>query len=70
MSNLAHAYIGYSLIAHRSKPTGEDFFLWPNGDICMREEHCEVTSFNSDDHEVIPYATARWTELAREHGYI
>ena len=58
-----------NISAYRLNPQQEDFFLWPNGDLCMREEHCEVTSQNSDDYEVIPFDTGRWNELAREHGY-
>lgn len=48
-------------------PTAEDFFLWPDGDICMREDG--PFDWKSDDYEVIHFDTPRWHELAREHGF-
>lgn len=38
----------------------EDIFLWPNGDWCFREEHCDYLSYNSDDFEVIDCESEAW----------
>jgi hypothetical protein len=40
---------------------GEDLILWPDSTNCLREQLWEMTHM-SDDYEVIPYNSDRWTE--------
>lgn len=44
------------------RPCGEDAFLWPDGEWCIREDYI-FYHWKTDDYEVVPYDTDRWREI-------
>lgn len=44
----------------------DDICLWPDGSYCARSELEEFQQGKSDDFEVIPYGTDRWSEVCEE----